>query len=301
MLAFYKHPTLRTTSNLFIINLAITDIINGGIKDILFIYGLIVYNWQTSIPLCSFVGFINTLCFVSTIYTLAATAIFRCFAMIYNFSSKIKRKHVISTIIGIWIYSIIDGLLPILGWSHYIYDIIECSCLRSLDSKHYSFLVYTMTVDAILPLFIIIICYFSIFISIKRNRRKLNRNAKDIQEQHHMNVMLRREEIITRSMLLILVEHVFCFLPYTILVMILRARGISVQPVWYFIVGFLVNLNCALNPMMYILVNPRLKKIYISLICCKDKLTRVKPTAAVPANRKLINLNHMAQKWRFSP
>lgn len=292
LLAFYKHPALRTTSNLFIVNLAITDLVNGGIKDILFIYGLITYNWQKNRPLCSFVGFINILCFVATIFTLTAIAVFRYLAIVYNFSSKIKRKHVILTIIGIWMYSIIDSLLPIAGWSSYVYDIVECSCLRSLDSKHYSYLVYTITVDAMLPLSIITLCYISIFFNIKKNRSHFNRNTSNRQE-HHIGVKLRREETVTRRMVLILIEHVLCFLPYTIIVMILAAKGILIQPVWYFIVGFFVNLNCALNPIMYVLVNPRLKKVCLSVICCKDNLTRVKPTAA-PPNKKLMQFNMMA-------
>lgn len=290
--AFYKHPHLRTTTNLFIINLAITDVVTGGIKDTLLVHGLINYNWQQNRSFCSFVGFINAIVHIVTIHTLSAIAIIRYLSIVYNLSNKIKRKHVISTIIGIWIYSFICSALPIFGWSRYEYDVVQCSCLASLNPKYHSYMVFIFIADAMLPLCIITFCYAAVFINIKRNRFHIKREQSN---QHKRNATVRltrkeREMIITRRMLIILAEHIICFLPYSVIVFLLAANGIIIAPIWYFIAGFLVNLNSGLNPFLCILINPRLKEGYLSVIYCKDKSNRIKPTAALN-NRNFMQLN----------
>ena len=278
LLAFYKHPRLRTTANLFIINLVITDIATGGIKDILFINGLSQYNWQQNRFFCVFVGFINAIVHVVTIHTLTAIAVIRYLSIVCSLSNKIKRKHVILTIIGIWIYSIICSALPIVGWGRYEYQVVECTCLASINKKYNSYMVFIFIADAILPLSIIAVCYFTIFISIKKNRFHIERKQSNLNRRDTNIKLTRREVTITRRMLIILAEHILCFLPYSIIVLLLAANGIIVEPVWYFIAGFLVNLNSGLNPFMYILINPRLKEAYLSVIFCKDKSNQIKPT-----------------------
>ncbi|EDV22712.1 uncharacterized protein TRIADDRAFT_58557 [Trichoplax adhaerens] len=293
-LTFYKHASLRTTSNLFIINLAITDLLTGGIKDTLFIYGLTSYNWPKSAILCSFVGFINCVCYVATVYTLTVIAVFRYLAIVCNLGRKIKRKHSILTIACVWIYSSACCLMPIIGWSRYIYEPTECTCVRSLDKKYYSYTIYILVADFLLPLSVVSFCYGNIFAKMKRNHHHIKRDLSDGQKLDVAEKLSRREEIVARRMFIILAEHVVCFLPYTIIVTMLAANGVDIEPVWYFIVGYLLNLNSALNPVTYIVVNPRLKKGYISVICCKDNFTRVKPTKA-GGNQGFLELRNVAK------
>ena len=108
---FYKKPNLRCPINIFVINLAITDIIASLIRQPLIVVALLYHGKSFINDTCGFSGVTFCICHVVTVFTLLATAVCRYLVIVRSIGKKISIKFVIGIVIGIWIYASIDCLI----------------------------------------------------------------------------------------------------------------------------------------------------------------------------------------------
>ncbi|EDV22894.1 uncharacterized protein TRIADDRAFT_58576 [Trichoplax adhaerens] len=271
LIAFYREKSLRIPTNYLIINLAITDILNGIFKDTFIILGTLTNLHIRYKAFCDFDGFMQILLYLLTIYSLLATAIFRYLVIIHSYGKKITVRVVKITVAIIWTYSLAISLSPVLGWNRYVYQRIESACLPDwLYPAGRSYVMYAFITDSIIPLSLLGICYLCIYIFIRRNAKRFMVNIKKIQPDSLNRSLLRKsikKEIeITKKMFFVYLVFVICYFPYTIVVFILAPSGVAVPPVAFFIVGFLVNANSAVNPFVYAVIYKSIRKAYYEII-----------------------------------
>lgn len=174
---FHKHRALlRIPSNIFIINLSISDILNGLLKDCFFAMAYYNNGWSFGEALCRFNGFMQTLCYIVTVFTLLAIGICRYLVIVHSYGKLITSKIIIIIVICIWIYSVLDSLMPVFGWNRYIFQPLEFACLPDyLSVSGASYIWFGLIVDTIIPLAILGLCYVIIFAVIIKNAHKMRK------------------------------------------------------------------------------------------------------------------------------
>lgn len=81
-------------------------------------------------------------------------------------------------VVSIWLYALLMSFPPIVGWGNYVKDAYCASCTfdfysRNLNAK--SYLIFLLAFGFLLPCFIIIACYVSIFRRIRESRNAVKK------------------------------------------------------------------------------------------------------------------------------
>ena len=303
---FHKHrKLLRIPSNIFIINLSISDILNGLGKDMFFAMAYYNNGWTFGEALCRFNGFMQTICYLVTVFTLLAIGICRYLVIVHSYGKIITTKIVIIIIACIWVYSILDALMPIFGWNRYIYQPYEFACLPDyLSVSGASYIWFGLIFDTIIPLVILGLCYAVIFAVIIKNAYRMKKrfhggyannkipstaNSLDnsvastpeiLSKRGHQRQnqprhktapngdgLGRKETKITVAMFLVYIIFLACYLPYAVVMFILAPNGVPITHQVVYFVGYLINLNSALNPLLYPLIYRTFRQAYKELLC----------------------------------
>ncbi|EDV22724.1 uncharacterized protein TRIADDRAFT_15129, partial [Trichoplax adhaerens] len=269
---FYLYPYLRVPSNLFIINLAITDILNAMGRNNFVLIGLIMGPEPYTHLFCNISGFINSLGHVVMTATLAATAICRYLVIVRSYARKITTTVVRRIILTTWCYAILNCSMPWLGWSRYTYHPFEFTCLPDWhDENNFSYIIFVFIIDSVIPCILLIACYWRIyaFISANANRMLIHIRQSSLKARRHLplRIMIKNEIKITKVLFIICVLFMICILPYSIVIFILIPCNVDVSPYVVFYCGVLINLNGSLNPVLYAAIYPKLRKIYRRLGC----------------------------------
>lgn len=270
---FYQYPVLRVPSNLFIVNLAITDLINALSRNQFILIGLIVGSKPYTILFCDVSGFINSLGHVVMIGTLTSTAVCRYLVIVHSYGKKITFYIVRRIILLVWLYAILGCAMPWFGWNRYIYQPTEFTCLPDWnDENNFSYILYILIFDTIIPCIILFLCYWRIhaFICSNANRMLVHVNQSFVQTAHHQSwcILIKNEIKITKLLFILCLLFMICILPYTIVIFILIPCGIHISPYIAFYCGVLINLNSSLNPLLYPTIYPKIRKTYHHLGCC---------------------------------
>lgn len=267
---FIKNKSLRIPANYLIANLAITDILNGIIKDGFIILGLSTNGKYQVGDLCNFDGFFEILLYMATSFTLTATAVVRYLVIVYSYGRKITSRVVLLIIIIIWIYCMINALLPIFGWSRYIYQPVEYVCLPDWSPKsNSSYLVFSLIVNTIAPFCVLGFCYISIYIYVKKSSKRLlgNSNKETTAKSSREFKYIKKEISLTKKLFFVYLAFAASYLPYNVVALILVPSGTFIPQTTFFIVGYLTNCNSALNPFLYGIVYRSIRSAYREFIC----------------------------------
>ncbi|EDV22895.1 uncharacterized protein TRIADDRAFT_4017, partial [Trichoplax adhaerens] len=263
---FYKRPSLRIPVNFFIINLAITDILTGLTRQPIIVIDLLSRGESFIHTICGLSGVTLCVCYVVTIFTLLATALCRYLVIVRSYGRKLSTKVVVIIMSFIWVYGTIDCLLPIFGWNRYVYQPEEYTCLPDWqDSKGASYIIYILIIDSLIPWTVTAVCYTGIYLFIKKHVHHmlghLQANTLTVHQQLHCQA-LQREVKITKVMFLYFLTFILCYMPYCLTMFILVPNNFHISHHLVFFVGCLINLNSAINPVLYALSSKKFRKAY---------------------------------------
>lgn len=274
IICFFIDRELRSTFNLFILNVTITDLLTASVRmsfDSFLIATIRGWFWPYSWSLCQFSGFMQLFLQTSNIMTLLFMAVFRYIVVVLSKSHLVTSFSVLCTIGLIWMISLLQALLPIFGWNRYTYQVYEFSCLPDWDYEK-SFPIFLMVFVFAIPLLVMMFCYVSIYWTVRKNSKRI----RGMSESHLSNTTVEkiagRESKVTLNMFIIFAAFLICIGPYVICMFILfPIFSIWVGKDMAFFCGWMVNFNSVINPMIYPFLNERFKKSYYLLYCriCK--------------------------------
>lgn len=310
MVAFRKVPILRQKpSNLFILSLSCADL---GVAVVqVMVLPVALGSW--SLWSCQLKLFFSTLCTLAGLLSVAAISVDRYLLISRRYPRYVQiqsRRKVICTIGGIWIYSILIGLIDIIVRYTHGYQDIEDSksnypqVCPPPPSDSIIFLATNHGLNVVLPVVVIEIMsvYFVILL-----RRKLRRIGTDItpgntgrldihvknQQQdgiaiqsaqtsgpssepiadHPQHKRYRRAAITLGAIVIGLHICVLPFLTYMILRVICescRMEGMTI------ILLNVVYLKSSLNPFLYAATMPKIRhwyrRVFCKRCCCKNRL-----------------------------
>ena len=212
VLVFFKHKDLQTWSNMLIIHLAIVDIINL-LLSIPISFAFHVIYLQTTIilktPVCKFMNFPISVCLNLSVYSIASLSVFRfcvtCKSSPFFTKYKISvRKIAFLNIFCTWFMGVLTGIPYIMVNERNSEETCECvkNC-RVMYSLH-------TVLSYILPLIIILICYFYVIRSLRESAKNMPGDKMATRSQRKARQRSARVFIVLTTC------YVFSFVPFTI-------------------------------------------------------------------------------------
>lgn len=258
-------------SNLFIINLAITDMSNSClvmttsfvclVADVIYIHPI----W------CNVVCALNYTLIVGSMLTLSFISIDRYVAVIHPLSYKqiMTRNKILVMIMYAWFQGFAFGLTPIiLNWNHYDYWEVVCAVDWQNEKEQIIYFVSVgITICFFIPGLIIIFCYSHIYI-VKRYR-----------------VSNYSIHIKTRSLLIVVIMFFICLTPFCVtkFLKVLFTNPYFVPPYVSLVSAMFAFLASVVNPFIYGILRHDFRvayrQLYLHYFCtsCRQKGT-ITPT-----------------------
>lgn len=179
---FLITPSLRTPSNLLVVNLAFSDFIMMGFMSPPMVICCFYETWVLGTLMCDIYAMVGSLCGCASIWTMTAIALDRYNVIVKGMSgTPLTIKRAILQILGIWSFGTIWTILPMVGWNRYVPEGNMTACgtdylTEDWVSKSY-ILVYSVFVYYT-PLFTIIYSYYFIVSTVAAHEKAMREQAK---------------------------------------------------------------------------------------------------------------------------
>uniref|UniRef100_A0A3Q2XJ11 Rhodopsin n=2 Tax=Hippocampus comes TaxID=109280 RepID=A0A3Q2XJ11_HIPCM len=260
-----QHKKLRTPLNYALLNLAVADLcmVLGGFTVTL--HAALRGYFSLGVVGCYVEGFFATLGGEVALWSLVVLAIERylvvCKPMI-NF--RFGEKHAVCGLALTWIMALTCAAPPLLGWSRYIPEGMQCSCgidyyTPKPEINNASFVVYMFVLHFVIPLGIIFFCYSRLLCTVRAAA----------QQQQESESTQRAEKEVTRMVVVMVISFLVCWVPYASVAWYIFAnQGTQFGPVFMTAPAFFAKGAALYNPVIYILLNKQFRNCMITTVCC---------------------------------
>lgn len=293
-LAVIRSPKLRTSTSMFILALAIADILMALICIPITCGILVSEDWINTSALCSIQGFsIFTLALMS-IATLALTALNRFFrvvkpAIYKRFFTK-RNSLLLIGIVWLSIIAFYTGLLASEA-THVRYEPSYAVCAVA----HILLETLVEFVFVILAFIIIVVSYTLVFVRIRRHQFSMMSSL--LGQNRDLNISV--EEIkISKLLFMTVLGFAICWIPSLIIITMDRVATATTPPrPRTLLCTYLNYLSAVLNPFIYGVMNRSFRAEYKRILLCR-KTQIDAPQAGSKGIRTLTNTARAAVIWR---
>lgn len=283
-LIIYKTPTMRTATNLLIVNMSISDVIFS-----VFHVPIYVYNHFSPGPYMALNGFLahlfcklsskylNQVAICVSILTMIAIAYDRFYAVVYPFKAKFRtRWSRIVTIVSIWTFSVVLYIVEAIrfetvNWKGRTYCVYTAKLYSRTFTKAFQIVEFILLFA--FPLLAMCVLYGVLIV--RMHLRKVP-GVQISERQSRENTRNRR---VVYMSLTVVILFAFVISPYRIVDLIesswVRRRAIQCwQMDRRLLVNFLMQSSCALNPFVYFAFSENYRQGLVKLLHC-SKTNRV--------------------------
>lgn len=268
ILTIWCRKELSSTTNLFIVNLAISDL---GILLISLPAEYIkdYFSWPFNKLACKVFVPLNEVFFCVSIFTLTIITVERFRVICRPFKPRITEKEAKIVILILWMVSYLAVGFP-LSFLMVVEEIAsdrKCLLMWPGDIERRLHTCFIASV-IILPLFITACGYAAIVASMRRQSARIRARANSISSAtvsfHKDMICLRRNTKLIKMLLLIVVVFWICMLPLTLLALAIEFGSIdptskSVQGLYAFCIALFFS-NSAFNPIAVYIMSSELRK-----------------------------------------
>uniref|UniRef100_A0A8C9JEW2 Neuropeptide FF receptor 2 n=2 Tax=Panthera tigris TaxID=9694 RepID=A0A8C9JEW2_PANTA len=306
-----RNKHMHTVTNLFILNLAISDLLVGIFCMPITLLDNIIAGWPFGSTMCKISGFIQGISVAASVFTLVAIAVDRFRCVVYPFKPKLTIKTASVIIVIIWVLAI-----AIMSPSAIMLHVQEEKYYQvRLNSQNKTSPVYWCREDwpnqemrkiyttvlfaniYLAPLSLIVIMYGRIGISLFK--MTVPHTGKQNQEQWH--VVSKKKQKVIKMLLIVALLFILSWLPLWTLMMLsdyadlspneLRVINIYIYPFAH----WLAFCNSSINPIIYGFFNENFHRAFQDAFHFQLCQKRAKPkeTYTVRAkNNVIISTSH---------
>ncbi|XP_065324651.1 rhodopsin-like [Gordionus sp. m RMFG-2023] len=264
---FSSTKSLRTPSNLLLLNLVFNDSMILLSNCPLSIIALFKENWFLGDLGCNFYGFTGSLFGLLSINTIASIACDRAFVIGNSIKGKkINYKQAIFIIILIWSYCLFWCFLPLGAWGAYVFEGPLTSCTIDYISRDKSTISYALCLFIfcfVVPLLVIMISYIIIFRTIVINNKQMKQQSKEISASRRLMHMrgIALDIKIAKMALYLLFGFLVAWGPYASLFVIsLIGKTPIITPIVTLFPAMFAKTSALYNPFIYALSYQKYKK-----------------------------------------
>nr|XP_029496653.1 melanopsin-A-like [Oncorhynchus nerka] len=282
--AFSRSRSLRTPANMFIINLAITDLLMCLTQAPIFFTTSMHKRWIFGEKGCELYAFCGALFGICSMITLMVIAVDRYFVITRPLASigVLSKKRAQLILMAAWIYSLGWSLPPFFGWSAYVPEGLLTSCSWDYVTFTPSVRAYTMllfTFVFFIPLIVIMYCYFFIFRAIRTTNRavtKINCNGSTRDSIKSFR-RLKNEWKMAKIALIVILLYVISWSPYSVVALTAFAGYADfLTPYMNSVPAVIAKASAIHNPIIYAITHPKYRMAIAKYIPCLGVLLCVR-------------------------
>ncbi|ESO83966.1 hypothetical protein LOTGIDRAFT_108602, partial [Lottia gigantea] len=278
---FSRTKSLRTASNMFVVNLALSDLTFSAVNGFpLFSLSSFSHKWIFGRVACELYGLIGGIFGLMSINTMAMISIDRYLVITSPFTAmrNMTHKRAFLMIVGVWIWSILWAIPPIFGWGAYIPEGFQTSCtfdyLTRGDNRR-SYIMCLYICGFVVPLGVIIFCYVFIIKSVMNHEKEMAKMADklDAKDVRSTKEKAKAEIKIAKVSMTIILLYLMSWTPYAIVALIAQwGPALVVTPYVSEIPVLFAKASAMHNPVIYALSHPKFRdavsKLMPWFLCC---------------------------------
>nr|CAD7588261.1 unnamed protein product [Timema genevievae] len=264
---FSSTKSLRTPSNLLVVNLAFSDFLMMFTMSPPMVINCYYETWVLGPFMCELYAMLGSLFGCGSIWTMTMIALDRYNVIVKGLSARpMTNKTAMLRILFVWLMSVAWTLFPMFGWNRYVPEGNMTACGTDYLTKDwvsrsyilvYSFFVY------FLPLFTIIYSYFFIVQAVTAHEKQMREQAKK------MNVAsLRSAEAANTSAecklakvaLMTISLWFFAWTPYLVINYAGIFEGVTITPLFTIWGSLFAKANAVYNPIVYGISHPKYRQ-----------------------------------------
>ncbi|XP_077357994.1 melanopsin-A-like isoform X1 [Festucalex cinctus] len=262
--AFCRSRGLRTPSNIFIINLAITDFFMCVTQAPVFFISSMHKRWIFGKRGCELYAFCGALFGICSMMTLMVIAVDRYVVITRPLASlgAMSRKKALSIVAVAWLYSMGWSLPPFFGWSAYVPEGLMTSCSWDYMTftptvRSYTMLLFTFVF--FIPLSVIIFCYCCIFRAIRHTTRAFEKitcgGTRESAKRFHK---MKSEWKMAKIALIVILLFIISWAPYSCTALTAFAGYADLlTPYMNSVPAVIAKASAIHNPIIYAITHPK--------------------------------------------
>ena len=293
-LAMYRNPRLRTTTNIYITTLAVSDILNSLIVQPLTVGTIMTGRWVAGSYGCKVHGFFNLYLSYVSIQTMTLTAVNRYFRVVkpkYYHKVFSNTKSILYVVVLWSVISLTVWLPPTTGWSLYMFFPDNSVCAQVFVNE-----IASVTYEAIffnlVPISVVAFCYYNVSKTIRQH----NANVAASINRASLSV----EEIrITRTLFALVVAFVLCTVPAFTIFGLLRLRLTSFTSIprgVSLMANALIFTSSAVNPFLYGVMNNSFRMEFKKILSCHCQKGHYEPNSSSQGDANSTNTSSRSQQ-----
>ena len=289
----------RTVNDLFIVNLAISDLLMIGFLPIYTAKILVTFRPTTAF--CKSISPLATMTFFVSVFTLTSMAIHRCYVITNPFKPEMQKWKIMVWLVGLWVASFLAVLPLVLVAQEGLPATYDCSEKWPSFKARKAYTACLFLLQYSLPLAIITAAYIRIAVDLLKSSterygpgRHLNSTRRD---KSAFLRLARKEDVqVLKTLAVIVLVFAICLLPVQLSWMMLdfggeKERRIALEVFFKFGVPLSILHSC-LNPLVYGTLTRRFRRGYIRyLVYVCPCLRKRFPSCNTPLNSHTHN-NH---------
>ena len=214
--AVFKSPRLRTVPNMFVTNLAVSDILMAAVCMPISLHVLISGEWPFSSVVCDLQGFFMFSFGIVSQVNMSVIAVNRYFAVCRPFDCKVifTKRNVLLIIALLWILPSIASVPPLAGWGYYAFNAGKAFCIYPFNVN----MIYTTIVQVLFiafPMGLIAFSYTKCFFAIRSSNRQVAQMVDNLRPADHESRKA-QEVRATWTMMFATLGFSLCWLPVSV-------------------------------------------------------------------------------------
>ncbi|XP_052098877.1 neuropeptide Y receptor type 2-like [Mytilus californianus] len=264
-----RKKEMRTVINIFITNLAVSDILLCLLAVPFTPISYYLQSWVFGEFFCHLVSMTLAICVYVSTLTSTTIAVIRYRAIVYPLTPPIQISNCYRIIVIIWLISISISV-PLGVYTRITQSrdgSIDCVERWPTDQSSQIFSITSLLLQYIVPCFIIMYCYTSVFLVLKRRIQSGSLNQSKTKKQEEID--MKRKQHTNKMLVTMVTIFVCCWLPLNITISL--AEYISTFSNWhYFTLCFfsahIVAMSSVIyNPFLYGCMSDNFKNEFKSL------------------------------------
>ena len=262
--AVYRNQRLRSVSNMFVVALAVSDLLISVCCMPLSVATLVQSRWVFGTTVCQLQGFAIFTFAMSSLNTMGIIAMSRYFCVVKptRYIVLFRKQRIVLYTAAVWCMALIGSVPPLIFQTGgYTFQPAKAMCMYPFQTN----IAYTVFIECVFvaaPFTLITFCYAKVFYTVSRSNRVFTKENNP--EQLRANV---EEAKVTKTLALVMVSFALCWLPISIMDHIDAARGEPTLPrKMYLTYGFLAYLSSTVNPFIYGATNRRFRQEYKTIL-----------------------------------
>ncbi|EDO34172.1 predicted protein, partial [Nematostella vectensis] len=265
--AMVLNPRLRNICNYFILSM--------GLADALIVIVIVPVNLglmldtlkYDSVTACEFVSSINLIAIVAVSLNLCSVSLERFLVIQFPFGYEafLTQRKAIAMIFGLWVYAILVGLLPQMGWTNgKTYISSHGSCRRPLSDDY---LIFSTVAHFCIPAAIMIVSNILVYRVATTQARRIfkikiqaSKTAACVYDEQPITEVFRMNYRAAKRVSIIVGTYLICWFPQmSVLLVGLHIGYRSIPPAVFPITLALQYTSSAVNPCIFCFMNRELK------------------------------------------